>query len=513
MIALIPLTHILRKAEPTYKFSDDGERINHLLFMDDLKLYAMNEKGVDSLIQTVRVFSEDIGMEFGIEKCAVLVMKRGKVVKSEGIKLPDYKTIQGLKDGDSYKYLGILEADRIKHEEMKETVTKEYKRRVRKILETKLNGGNLVKAINTWAIPLLRYSAAFLDWRKSELQDLDRKTRKLLTMHNGLHPKSNVDRIYIPREEGGRGLISVEDCVESATLGLERYINDSDERLIKAARKISGGHNNETAVEYKIRKKNERKEQWREKVMHGQFVRQTEEILGNESWFWLKKGSLKRETESLIMAAQEQALATNLMKARIYQTQEDSKCRMCRKVDESINHMVSECPKLAQKEYKRRHDWVGKKIHWEVCKEEGFIVNEKWYEHVPEPVLENERCKILWDFTIQTDHVIEAKRPDMIVVEKRNKCCKIIDFAIPYDSRIEEKEVEKVVKYQDLARELKKLWKMKTMVIPIVIGTFGTVPKDLKKRLENIGIETKIDELQKSVILNTARILRKVLEV
>ena len=252
--------------------------------MDDLKLYAMNEKGVDSLIQTVRVFSEDIGMEFGIEKCAVLVMKRGKVVKSEGINLPDYKTIQGLKDGDSYMYLGILEADRIKHEEMKETVNKEYKKRVRKILETKLNEGNLVKAINTWAIPLLRYSAAFLDWRKSELQDLDRKTRKLFTIHNCLYPKSNVDRIYIPREEGGRGLISVEDCTESATLGLERYISDSDERLIKADRKIGGGHNNETEVEYNIRKKNKRKEQQREKVMHGQFVRQTEEILSYDPY-------------------------------------------------------------------------------------------------------------------------------------------------------------------------------------------------------------------------------------
>ena len=92
----------------------------------------------------------------------------------------------------------------------------------------------------------------------------------------------------------------------------------------------------------------------------------------------------------------------------------------------------------------------------------------------------------------------------------------IIDFAIPYawyDSRIEEKEVEKVVKYHDLARELRKLWKMKTVVIPIVIGTLGIVPKDLNRRLENIGIETKIDELQKSVILNTARILRKVLDV
>ena len=93
--------------------------------------------------------------------------------------------------------------------------------------------------------------------------------------------------------------------------------------------------------------------------MHGQFVRQTEEIWGNKSWLWLKKGSVKRETESLIMAAQEQALATNLMKAKIYQTQEDSKCRMCRKVDESINYILSGYPKLAQKEYKRRQDWVG----------------------------------------------------------------------------------------------------------------------------------------------------------
>ena len=101
----------------------------------------------------------------------------------------------------------------------------------------------------------------------------------------------------------------------------------------------------------------------------------------------------------------------------------------------------------------------------------------------------------------------------MIVVEKRNKCSKIIDFAIPYDSRFEGKEVEKVVKYQDLARELRKLWKMKTMVIPIVIGTFGTVPTKLKKRLENTGIATKIDELRKSVTLYTARILRKVSEV
>ena len=69
---------------------------------------------------------------------------------------------------------------------------------------TKLSGENVIKGINTWAISLLRYSAAFLDWTKEELQQLDRRTRKLLTMHKGLHPKSNVDRLYISRKEGGR---------------------------------------------------------------------------------------------------------------------------------------------------------------------------------------------------------------------------------------------------------------------------------------------------------------------
>ena len=91
---------------------------------------------------------------------------------------------------------------------MKEKIENEYKRRVRKILETKLSGENVIKAINTWAIVLLK-SAAFLDWTKEEKQQLDRrKTRKRLTMHKGLHPKSNVGRLYIPRKEGGRGLLS-----------------------------------------------------------------------------------------------------------------------------------------------------------------------------------------------------------------------------------------------------------------------------------------------------------------
>ena len=85
---------------------------------------------------------------------------------------------------------------------MKLNVSKEYIRRIRKVLKSKLNGGNLVRGVNTWAVSLLRYSEAFVSWRKSELQAIDRKTRKLFTIYGALHPKSDADRLYIPRKEG-----------------------------------------------------------------------------------------------------------------------------------------------------------------------------------------------------------------------------------------------------------------------------------------------------------------------
>ena len=81
-------------------------------------------------------------------------------------------------------------------------------------MKSRLNGGNLVRGVNTLAGSLLRYSAAFVSWRKSGLQAIDRKTRKLFTIYGALQPNSDADRLYIPRKEGGRGFISIEDCVE-----------------------------------------------------------------------------------------------------------------------------------------------------------------------------------------------------------------------------------------------------------------------------------------------------------
>ncbi len=89
--------------------------------------------------------------------------------------------------------------------------------------------------------------------------------------------------------------------------------------------------------------------------------------------------------------------------------------------------------------------------------------------------LENDTHKLLWDFDIQTDHLISTRRPDLIIINKKKRTFKIVDFAIPADYRIKLKECEKKYKYLDLARELKKLWNMKVSVVPIEFGAFGTV--------------------------------------
>ena len=169
---------------------------------------------------------------------------------------------------------------------MKLNVLKQYIRRIRKVSKSKLNGENLVHGVNTWAVSPLRYSAAFACWRKSELQAIDRKTRKLLTIYGALHPKSDVDRLYIPRKEGGRGLISIKDCVELAIRGLEVYVHGSEERLIQAARgdKIDGL---EAASILKRSKIEKRLKDWEEKVLHGQYLRQTKEVRSDQCWAWL----------------------------------------------------------------------------------------------------------------------------------------------------------------------------------------------------------------------------------
>ena len=173
-----------------------------------------------------------------------------------------------------------------------------------------------------------------------------------------------------------------------------------------------------------------------------------------KTWTWLRKGNFKRETESLLIAAQNNAIRTNHIKVRIDKMQQNSKCRLCGDRDKTINHIINECSKLAQKEYKTRYDWVGKVIHWEMCKKFKFDYTNKWYMNNPASVLENDTHKLLWDFDIQMDHLISARRSDLIIINKKKRTCKIVDFSVLADHRIKLKGSEKKDKYLNFSREL-----------------------------------------------------------
>ena len=122
--------------------------------------------------------------------------------------------------------------------------------------------------------------------------------------------------------------------------------------------------------------------------------------------------------------------------------------------------------------------------------------------HNPAPVLENDLHKLQWDFNIQTDHLIPARRPDLIIINKRKRICKIVDFAVSADHRINLKESEKKDKYLDLARELKKLWNMKVTIVPIVIGALGTITKGLLKGMEDLEVGGRVDYPNDGIVKN-----------
>ena len=175
--------------------------------------------------------------------------------------------------------------------------------------------------------------------------------------------------------------------------------------------------------------------------------------------------------EGTIFAAQEQALSTNAIKANIYKMPCSAKCRLCGIMDETIDHLVSSCSYLAQKEYKRRHDCIASLVHYMLAKQSGFTVPEVWWRYSPPRVCDNSEYKLLWDFSIISDVSLQHNRPDITFVLKKSNEVFLIDIAVPGDSRLSHKCAEKHSKYVDLKIEVARMWRCKKVsVVPIIVG-------------------------------------------
>ena len=361
------------------------------------------------------------------------------------------------------------------------------------------------------------------------------------------HPKADVERMYLPRKIGGRGLTQLEMAYKTTTVGLNTYLQKTEDALLtlvyqhernkklysvqKEAEKYVREINipevirkeNEKITNFAKRTKQEAKkwtqkrliETWEAKPMHGQYPTRVKkaDIDQEQTHQWLQSAGLKSETEGMVMAAQDQSLATRSYRNKIIKDGTDPKCRMCNNYDETIDHIVSGCPILAPTEYIHRHDKAASYIHWKICKHFQLPAADKWYEHQPTTVAENNKVTVLWDMPVNTDREIKANRPDIIIKNKEEKTCLMIDMTVPSERNVTIKEVEKLSKYKDLDIEVSRMWEMKTTTIPVVIGALGLIKKGLEKRLKQIPGSPKMQEIQKIVILGSAHIIRKVLSI
>ena len=527
-LALNPLSAMLNNTKYGHKLKCNKTTeytLSHLLYMDDLKLYAATRSQLEKLINITQSFSDDINMSFGLDKCRTLHIEKGKVISETAISNIT-GNIATMDDSETYKYLGFQQNKLIAHNKIKQALIKAYSSRTEKILQSKLTSKNTFKAINTYAIPILTYSFGVINWTNTDLESLHRKTRTLFTKYNKHHPRASVERFLLSRPEGGRGMVDLINLHNKQVQNMVKFFHDekATSQLHKA---VTLADNNYTILnlrnaqinnEDSFDNTNAKIEAWAQKELHGRHHHDLNQnyVDKEASNKWLQSGEIYAETEGFMLAIQDQVISTrNYLKFIIKDpTVTNDKCRKCHMSSETIQHIISGCKLLANSDYLNRHNKLANIIHSKLATKYQLLTStEPYYKYTAEPVLENSQVKIYYDRTILTDKHIPNNRPDITFVDKTKRITYLIDISVPLSDNIQKMISEKLSKYSDLSIEINRLWKMeKTVVVPIVLSSTGVIPKQLHQALKVIELPSHLFiTLQKAVILDTCHIVRRFL--
>ena len=250
-----------------------------------------------------------------------------------------------------------------------------------------------------------------------------------------------------------------------------------------------------------------------EKPQHGIFFKLLENptVSRKLSIAWLDKAHLSPQSELYIMAAQELALFTRWHERHILKKQIDDKCRVCHAKPQSMSHILSGCDILAKKEYLDRHNGVAQYIHHTICQSYQIHTTSKWHTHKPPEVITLKNVEILWDTPISTARPHVFNRPDIVVRDKQNKKCFIIDISCPNDINVSQKEQEKITKYSGLRLELGRMWDCDCVVVPIVVSGLGVVSVDFEKYKNILPADISTIMCSKIALLGSEKILRSFL--
>ena len=542
IIAINPLSLLLNRRCSGYTLS--GLNVTHSLYMDDLKGFCSSYASLRKMVLLIESFSHDIGMSLGLSKCKVVNLRAGKYASLGGVELAGGGVVEELKTDEVYKFLGVEELDGIRHDIVKAKAWANAKTKLRKLLESELNSRNLFQAINECIVPILSYSFGIVHWLESDVKELDIKIRKMLHMYRVFEIKSDVDRLYLSRRSGGRGLLSIWDVFQCTICRVAHYLANSQEDVLMACAKLDSG------CLFSVQKKAQkfsssnapklpenfgtkpllaqarlvssvmrasitesRELSWKEKPQHGAFrnLLVEHQLSLKKSFLWLSKCHIDPGLESYVCAAQELALFTRYHEKYILKSRLDDRCRICKKESETIFHILAGCGVLAKRDYFDRHNAVCKYVHFEILKHYAIPCGTNWFVHTPRDVIIASNVEIIYDQVLTTDREVGANRPDILVRDKTERKTYIIDISCPCDVNVIKKEAEKISKYGTLKRELTRMWGEECLVVPVVIGGLGAVSNDTELHLEKIPGNISLAMCQKITLMGSKKILNDVL--
>ena len=453
IMSLNPIARYLRSTKGYSLSLSPTLKMTHVLFVDDLKTYHKSESKAAVISLKLKQMFGDIGLEWGLGKCAALSMKRGKIGQ-EQTQMPISHTefIPLLQNSDHYKFLGKQENATHLEEIVTREASKEYLRRCAFIWSSPLTIPRKIASTNNFAVPAVQYQMWSSMWHMEDIRKLDRDTRKLIKNNKAMHHQESIASLHLQKSKRGRGLMEVESVykltkikvahcaslTEDPRLNLVRMANERNHaKKLPSINTTAYNYANELGIRMTldpVDKVTTSTFNGETKIVKSAHPKALDSILKKASSEktlaefqnqpWLSNLSVKQENEpnihqpSLIalndwrnvpdlVFSVNQAIRQQLVNTKTYQKAklkyqiENITCRMCNVEQETVPHIMCGCSLIAQSIYKSRHDKMLRPLYHFTLNKYGFEeseVNKPWYQQsLPQPVMENQKAKIYWD--------------------------------------------------------------------------------------------------------------------
>ena len=566
-----PVAWSLRSTSGYVMSAPIKEKITHTLFIDDLKGYTKSIKTAGEVLIKLKSRMADSGQDWNLSKCKGLFIHKGKVEEGDDLVLEDGSVLELLKKDENYKFMGVHQTNQYDMSYLEPKLLLGVQQRTHIIWSSDLSDWNKVMATNMFVNSSVEYFFWGCKFRIEFLQEMDRAIRKVMNICGAKHTNTMNAGLYLPRDQGGRGLRSLEEKyketkIKSAMkLKMDKdpsmkivskfhqlQMNTNSYSLFKEATKYASEKNIEMSfagencrvelpngttlqsddekcmqklwIELKRMKNNELKNtilgsNWQGMIFKSRIE---DETLQNDYHYWLKNWkNCPTSIVSEIMQLFFQTLKTRCyQKTRSNQTITDTRCRLCHKQDESVKHLLSNCGELAKKVYIDRHNNVLKCFFFPMLLQLGLIKKlPAWfmYDKV-QSSYSNNKYEVYWDVPEYSGRDGEEEefvpRPDGKIVMVEERKIYLVEMTVPWIENRDVKYDLKRIKYHDIQVNLKlEFPNFEIDQITLVIDVFGGHSRHLYDNIRKIidgrkDTQSIIRNMQKTVIKSEANLVR-----